>query len=36
VRAGEVLGWRPRRASLDEIIGSALEWRRRNPKGYTA
>ena len=36
VRAGEVLGWRPRRASLDEIIGSALEWRRRNPKGYRA
>jgi UDP-glucose-4-epimerase GalE len=35
-RAGEVLGWRPRRASLDEIIGSALEWRRRNPKGYRA
>jgi UDP-glucose 4-epimerase len=33
-RAGEVLGWRPRRPSLDEIIGSALEWRRRNPNGY--
>ena len=35
-RAGEVLGWRARRTSLDEIIGSALEWRRRNPKGYRA
>ena len=34
LRAGEVLGWRPRRPSLDEIIGSAIEWRRRNPKGY--
>jgi UDP-glucose-4-epimerase GalE len=33
-RAAEVLGWRPKRPSLDEIIGSALEWRRRNPKGY--
>ena len=33
-RAAEVLGWRPRRPLLDEIIGSALEWRRRNPKGY--
>ena len=33
-RAAEVLGWRPRRPSLDDIIGSALEWRRRNPKGY--
>ena len=34
LRAGEVLGWRARRTSLDDIIGSALEWRRRNPKGY--
>ena len=33
-RAGETLGWRPKRPSLDEIIGSALEWRRRNPRGY--
>ena len=33
-RAAEVLGWRPRRTSLDDIIGSALEWRQRNPKGY--
>jgi UDP-glucose 4-epimerase len=35
-RAGEILGWRALRPSLDEIIGSALEWRRRNPKGYRA
>jgi UDP-glucose 4-epimerase len=33
-RASEVLRWRPTRPSLDEIIGSALEWRRRNPNGY--
>jgi UDP-glucose 4-epimerase len=33
-RATQVLGWRARRPSLDEIIGSALEWRRRNPGGY--
>jgi len=33
-RATQVLGWRARRPSLDEIIGSALEWRRRNPDGY--
>jgi len=33
-RATQVLGWRARRPSLDEIIGSALEWRRRNPRGY--
>jgi UDP-glucose 4-epimerase len=35
-RAASVLGWRPMRPSLDEIIGSALDWRRRNPKGYRA
>ena len=33
-RAGVVLGWRPRRGSLDEIIGSAWSWRRRHPDGY--
>jgi len=33
-RATQVLGWRASRPSLDEIIGSALEWRRRNPGGY--
>ena len=33
-RAAQVLGWRPKRPSLDVIIGSALEWRRRNPGGY--
>jgi UDP-glucose-4-epimerase GalE len=33
-RAGEILGWRPRRTELDEMIGSAWAWRRRNPEGY--
>jgi UDP-glucose-4-epimerase GalE len=33
-RATEVLGWHPKQPSLDDMIGSALDWRRRNPKGY--
>jgi UDP-glucose 4-epimerase len=33
-RAGEVLGWSPRRSSLDEMIGSAWAWRRAHPAGY--
>lgn len=33
-RAGEVLGWRPRRPTLEEMIGSAWEWRLRHPDGY--
>jgi UDP-glucose 4-epimerase len=33
-RAGAVLGWKPQRSSLDEMIGSAWAWRRRNPAGY--
>ena len=33
-RATEVLGWRPKQPSLDDMIGSALDWRQRNPKGY--
>jgi len=35
-RAGEVLGWRARRADLGAIVGSAWEWRRRHPEGYPA
>jgi UDP-glucose 4-epimerase len=35
-RAGDVLGWQARRASLEAIIGSAWEWRRRHPDGYPA
>jgi len=33
-RAREVLGWEPRRSSLDEMIGSAWRWRRAHPGGY--
>jgi UDP-glucose 4-epimerase len=32
--ARDVLGWTPRRGSLDEMIGAAWEWRRRHPDGY--
>jgi len=33
-RAAEVLGWRPRRGSLEEMIGSAWSWHQRHPRGY--
>ncbi|HSL32445.1 MAG TPA: UDP-glucose 4-epimerase GalE [Candidatus Limnocylindrales bacterium] len=33
-RAAEVLGWRPVRSSLEGMIRSAREWRRRHPGGY--
>ncbi len=33
-RAADVLAWRPRQPSLEEMIGSAWEWRRRHPDGY--
>jgi UDP-glucose 4-epimerase len=33
-RAADVLGWRPARSTLDLMIGSAWDWRRRNPGGY--
>jgi UDP-glucose 4-epimerase len=33
-RAREVLGWRPRRSTLPEMIGSAWAWRRAHPEGY--
>jgi UDP-glucose 4-epimerase len=35
-RAAEVLGWRPVRPSLEEIVGSAWAWRRAHPDGYRA
>jgi UDP-glucose 4-epimerase len=28
------LGWRPRFATLREIVASAWEWHRRHPNGY--
>ncbi len=33
-RAAEILGWRPVRTSLDEMVGSAWAWRRSHPGGY--
>ena len=32
--AADVLGWRPRRPDLLEMVRSAWEWRRRHPDGY--
>jgi UDP-glucose 4-epimerase len=33
-RAGRVLGWTPRRGTLEEMIGSAWRWRVAHPDGY--
>jgi UDP-glucose 4-epimerase len=33
-RAEGTLGWQPRRSSLDEMVSSAWDWRRRFPRGY--
>lgn len=33
-RAGEVLGWTPRRSTLPAMIGSAWTWRQTHPDGY--
>jgi UDP-glucose-4-epimerase GalE len=33
-RANELLGWSPRRSTLDAMVGSAWEWRQRFPHGY--
>ena len=33
-RARDVLGWVPRRSTLDEMVGSAWAWRRANPDRY--
>ena len=33
-RAAEKLGWRARHGAIEEIIGSAWEWRRAHPGGY--
>jgi UDP-glucose 4-epimerase len=32
--ARDVLGWEPDHPSLDSMVGSAWEWRRRHPRGY--
>ena len=33
-RARDVLGWHPTRSTLDEMVGSAWEWFKANPRGY--
>jgi UDP-glucose 4-epimerase len=33
-RAGAVLGWTPKRSTLEEMIGSAWAWRRAHQGGY--
>src|SRR5207244_13331230 len=33
-RAEQLLGWRPRHSSLEEIIASAWAWHRAHPLGY--
>jgi UDP-glucose 4-epimerase len=33
-RARELLGWRPKRGSLQEMIGSAWRWHQAHPEGY--
>jgi len=33
-RARSLLGWDPRRSTLEELIRSAWQWRRRHPGGY--
>lgn len=34
-RAARILGWRPLRSSLEEMLASAWAWRRAHPAGYT-
>lgn len=33
-KAKEILGWQTKVSSLEEIVRSAYEWRRRHPDGY--
>jgi UDP-glucose 4-epimerase len=33
-RAAEILGWRPQRPSIDEMVGSAWAWRQNHVGGY--
>jgi len=35
-RARSVLGWKPGKGSLEQMIGSAWAWRQRYPDGYPA
>jgi UDP-glucose 4-epimerase len=34
-KAEDLLGWRKRNSSLDEIIQSAYAWRQKHPQGYS-
>jgi UDP-glucose 4-epimerase len=33
-RAGEVLGWEPKRSTLDDMVRSAWNWHQAHPEGY--
>jgi len=33
-RAETLLGWQPHRSNLDEMVGSAWNWRKQFPRGY--
>ena len=33
-RAAEILGWRPTRPTIEEMVGSAWAWRQAHPGGY--
>lgn len=33
-KAADLLGWRPKFSSLEEMIGSAFRWREKYPNGY--
>ena len=33
-RAAEILGWRPARPGLEEMVASAWSWRQAHPRGY--
>jgi len=35
-KARRVLGWTPKMSDLASIIGSAWDWKKRNPRGYFA
>jgi UDP-glucose 4-epimerase len=35
-KATATLGWVPKHGSLEQMVGSAWAWRRRNPHGYPA
>ncbi len=34
-RAASLLGWRPRRSALTEIVATAWRWHQAHPRGYT-